>query len=107
MGADTRISKSMILSMVAEIFSNLLSLIAIVPLPLFQTIPSQVIVWHGSQTDYKSSVSKIVFKSKTKIGLSFDADQKVLYEDICFSDQTYTGLKCSAVINICDVLRDY
>ena len=44
----------MILSMVAEIFSNLLSLIAIVPLPLFQTIASQVIVWHGSQTDFSS-----------------------------------------------------
>ena len=52
--ADKTKSKSRILSMVAEIVSNLLSLIAIVPLPLFQTIASQVIVWHGSQTDFSS-----------------------------------------------------
>ena len=44
----------MILSIAAEIFSNLISLIAKVPLPLLQTIPSQIIVWHGAQTDFSS-----------------------------------------------------
>ena len=44
----------MILSIAAEIFSNLISLIAKVPLPLLQTNPSQIIVCHGAQTDFSS-----------------------------------------------------
>ena len=42
----------MILSIAAEIFSNLISLIEKVPFPLLQTISSQIIVWHGAQTDF-------------------------------------------------------